>query len=323
MNNPEQSKDLPNPNILYHYTSLAGLKGVVENGKIWATNILYLNDSEEFINAMDAFNSVFDTMLDIPEKTDTLSKNEKDFLLLLSKRIEDIFKNNRDGFQVFVSSFSENADKLSQWRGYCPSGNGICIGFDFKSLNSLPNCQLDECIYVKSMSDSKELIGFNQIYKFIIGYLKKFQSFNNRKNREEKIKSLLQDFERDFLKYAARVKHPGFVEENEWRLILTLDETSSEKILYRPGKSMLIPYIEIDIRDTNKRLNIPDIWIGPTPNPKLSQNSVLNFLNNQKVYAYKYQEHITNPSPFDDSDENLTEEVTPTVRTSKIPYRDW
>jgi len=54
---------------------------------------------------------------------------------LLAKSIEDIFKHNVDGFKVFVSFFSESADKLSQWRGYCPSGSGICIGFDFAKKN--------------------------------------------------------------------------------------------------------------------------------------------------------------------------------------------
>src|ERR1700687_3960405 len=30
---------------------------------------------------------------------------------------------------VFVGSLSEAKDKLSQWRGYCPTGGGFCIGF--------------------------------------------------------------------------------------------------------------------------------------------------------------------------------------------------
>lgn len=326
MDNLGQKNDLPNQGILYHYTSLLGLKGIVENGKIWATNILYLNDSEEFFNAMEAFNSVFDTMWDTPEEIDSLNESEQDFLSSLSHRIEDIFEDNEDGFKVFVSSFSENADKLSQWRGYCPSGSGICIGFDFENLNNLSGCQLVKCIYVKqSMSSSEEQDGFNQVYKFIKGYLTAFQSFENEENRKEKTKILLQDFEKDFLKFAARIKHPGFKEENEWRLILTLDEKSDDKILYRSGKSMLVPYVEIDIRDKNKQMNIPDVWVGPTPHSYLSRNSIIDFLNTQNVYAYKYQEDITNPTPpfLEVEVRDPMEKVSPTVRMSEVPYRDW
>jgi hypothetical protein len=326
MNNSGCRRNIRNQSILYHYTSLSGLKGIVENGKIWATNILYLNDSEEYFNAKEAFNSVFDTMWDTPEIIDTLDEIEQDFLSLLTKRIEDIFEDNEDGFKVFVSSFSESADKLSQWSGYCPSGSGVCIGFDFMNLTNIPGCQLVKCIYVKqSMISDEEHDGFNQVYKFIDGYLKMFQSFENDQNKEEKKKSLLQDFEREFLKFATRVKDPGFKEENEWRLILTLDETRNDEVLYRSGKSMLIPYIEINIRDENKHLNIPDIWVGPTPNPYLSRISIADFLYAQKVYAYKYQEDITNPTPpfFETEDKDPMGKVAPNVRISEIPYRDW
>jgi len=326
MSSSESIRNKQNQDILYHYTTLSGLKGIVESGKIWATNILYLNDSEEFFNAIEAFNSVFDTMWDTPEIIDVLDESEQDFLSLLSKRIEDIFEDNEDGFKVFVSSFSESADKLSQWRGYCPNGSGICIGFDFVNLTNIPGCQLVKCIYVKhSMGSDEEKEGFNQVYKFIEDYLKKFKSFKNDQNKEEKKKSLLQDFEKDFLMFAARVKHPGFKEENEWRLILTLDETKNKYIFYRSGKSMLVPYIEIRIRDENGYLNIPDIWVGPTPHPYLSRNSIVDFLDAQKVYAYKYQEDLINPTPpFLDSDnKDPMEKRSPNVRISEIPYRDW
>ena len=33
--------------ILYHYTSLEGLLGIIESKSIWATNVLYLNDASE------------------------------------------------------------------------------------------------------------------------------------------------------------------------------------------------------------------------------------------------------------------------------------
>lgn len=83
MTNSEDKGNLPNQDILYHYTSLSGLKGIVETGKIWATNILYLNDSEEFFNAKEAFNSVFQAMWDNPEEIDALTEDEQDFLSML------------------------------------------------------------------------------------------------------------------------------------------------------------------------------------------------------------------------------------------------
>ena len=38
----------PDPeNPLYHYTSLEGLRGIVDSRTLWATDIRYLNDAQE------------------------------------------------------------------------------------------------------------------------------------------------------------------------------------------------------------------------------------------------------------------------------------
>ncbi|GAF99954.1 unnamed protein product, partial [marine sediment metagenome] len=37
-----------NSKIVYHYTSLEGLIGIINSQRIWATDILYLNDASEF-----------------------------------------------------------------------------------------------------------------------------------------------------------------------------------------------------------------------------------------------------------------------------------
>jgi hypothetical protein len=37
----------PRPKRLFHYTSQAGLLGIITSNVLWATNVLYLNDSSE------------------------------------------------------------------------------------------------------------------------------------------------------------------------------------------------------------------------------------------------------------------------------------
>ncbi len=41
------------PRYLYHYTSQKGLLGILDTGKLWMTDILYLNDSSEFSHTID------------------------------------------------------------------------------------------------------------------------------------------------------------------------------------------------------------------------------------------------------------------------------
>ena len=35
------------PKILYHYTTMDGLKGIIASKSLWATKIQYLNDASE------------------------------------------------------------------------------------------------------------------------------------------------------------------------------------------------------------------------------------------------------------------------------------
>ena len=39
--------------MLYHYTSLQGLIGIISNSSIWCSHCEYLNDSSEFNQAID------------------------------------------------------------------------------------------------------------------------------------------------------------------------------------------------------------------------------------------------------------------------------
>ena len=44
--------------FLYHYTSLKGLRGILSTRQIWATDILYLNDSAEFIFTINLLRTI-------------------------------------------------------------------------------------------------------------------------------------------------------------------------------------------------------------------------------------------------------------------------
>ena len=38
---------MPIPDVLYHYTTQAGLLGIIQSKQIWATSVLFLNDTTE------------------------------------------------------------------------------------------------------------------------------------------------------------------------------------------------------------------------------------------------------------------------------------
>lgn len=318
MNNIQSSQSHVSENSLYHYTSQTGFKGIVESKTIWATNILYLNDSAEFIHAVNTTRNGFDAIYDEV----SVSKQEKPFLEKIYEHLNE-FETNR-GIGIFVSSFSRNKDKLSQWRGYCPNGDGYCVRFDFNQevLNRVRRngFELVECVYADD-DDSPNLV-----LEFLESALKVFrETYNDKEIPNNKIEVAFEKFgfEKEFLKIATRLKHIAFKEEEEWRLVSAPMWLNESQVKYRPGKSMLIPYVEICLKDDDNLLNIPEVWVGPTPHPNLAQNSAYNFLISNEVYAYKNQIKESFPSWDDDDDDYGDQRDYPRVHKSKAPYRIW
>ncbi len=125
---------------LYHYTRPEGLKGIVERKTLWATDIRYLNDTQELIEGFELAKEHLRQ-----KKERATRKNQKSRLEWLSAQLELIKPS------TFVSSFSTQDDQLSQWRAYCPTG-GFAVGFRKDLLKQKAKSQgfeLKQCIYDK------------------------------------------------------------------------------------------------------------------------------------------------------------------------------
>src|SRR5450759_5567317 len=112
------------PRVLYHYTSASSLIGILQSRAIWTTNIRFLNDSTEYAFALALARDVIQRRAD-------KAQNKFDFGLytvLLERLTADIQS------EVYVSSFTEKADQLGQWRAYCPPTGGYAVGFRSKML---------------------------------------------------------------------------------------------------------------------------------------------------------------------------------------------
>jgi|WetSurMetagenome_2_1015567.scaffolds.fasta_scaffold202366_1 hypothetical protein len=103
------------------------------------------------------------------------------------------------------------------------------------------------------------------------------------------------------------MKHPAFRAEREWR-IAKIFGPGSTTVSFRPGKSSLIPYIEIPLPIVNESgpSLIRRIIVGPSPEIESAVAAVKMLLTSK---GYKVRSSM--------DDDGI--EVVP----SKIPYRDW
>ncbi|MDK2595220.1 DUF2971 domain-containing protein [Pseudoalteromonas obscura] len=216
---------------------------------------------------------------------------------------------------VYVSSFSEKPDLLSQWRGYCPPGRGICIGFSRDVLEEYcreNNFDLKKCVYseAEQNSEMKKLIRKCQAeFPMPTASRTEYDKFesNDRVKHELDYRQYVMNGEGKILadsalrnlcdsinKLAPLFKDNGFHEESEWRIIA---ENPTCKINFRAGSSHLIPYITLPILQFSKDA-IREVIVGPNPSKQNCVSSVSMLLESNGFKNAK-------------------------VKQSKIPFKSW
>lgn len=290
-------KDLPDH--LYHYTSIDGLEGILAKCALWASQIHFLNDTQEFKYAVQILKEVLSELRKeypikwsralgpIPPPSEPKEFLAEFYRLLENEYMFDLF----EIFPICIFSLSERGDLLSQWRGYCPVGGGYSIRFLSKLLIQFletRNLCLRPCVY-----DGKEqqAIVKRAITEKGQAVLKSLSGPPTE--IEEVYKKYSVEFFMEFSQIASILKHPSFYEECEWRIVSRLIE--NRNMSFRIRKSMLIPYFSISFVGVEP-LPIDRIIIGPAPEQRLSQSSLLQFLLRNKLKI--------------------------SIETSKTPYRE-
>jgi hypothetical protein len=119
---------VPTPSVIYHYTDGAGLRGILESGKLWFTDIFNLNDPTALrYGFQPAIELLQARAREGPPEMEQFAKNT---IAMLRGEIEQIA-------HFFVCCFSKSPDDLGQWRAYADNGRGFAIGFGAPMLERM------------------------------------------------------------------------------------------------------------------------------------------------------------------------------------------
>lgn len=258
---------------LCHYTSQRGLIGILKEKAMYATDARYLNDSQELVYAVRLGKKYLKN-----EPITQEGRPAMDMQNLLDRTIDPGAR-----MPVYVASFSEQPDQLSQWRGYCSTGSGfaLCLSPDrVKAVTSEHGWQVFKCVY----EEGKQIEILEQIKRYA-------------ENRFAEDNTVPPEIMFAFILGGVGVamKHPKFAEESEWRAIQLLGGTPS----IRPGASTLTPYLHFPLTvDEKDSLELSKLVVGPTPHVSLALMGAEYLLQSNKVNCKQ-------------------------IVSSEIPFRNW
>jgi len=239
------TKPLGNAEYLYHYTSLEAFVSIIESGALWATHIRYLNDTSE---QRLAWGLIRERMRSLRGMSDeTRNENIEFYCKTLESPPHEDF---------FIASFScDGGDRLSQWRGYKAD---IAIGFDPVQLDTVcanfweghREVRIRKVNYVESSATprSNELID-NQRSGHMVTILGE-EGFDVA-------------YTRMWSRFATMMKHQGFKEEEEWRVII-YDDAGRLEPSFSVRNGRMVPYIPLPLGGKLDSV-VRRLTIGPGP----------------------------------------------------------
>lgn len=303
----EKELETSKNNFVQYTSSYAGSQ-IIKNEELWMRNVTYMNDSMEIEFGMKYLLEVLD------EKKDDFNKLLDD-LNVESFKFENVIKYVKDNFinmkdSIYIACLSEHIvntedyyGRLSMWRAYAPN-DGIALVINHQILNADPlNGKLfltSPVLYV----DPHDLSNLEMKIDDLISELKRI-IFSHQIYKPDEEKLLLSYLVSIIYISICSIKHAGFKEEKEWRIILSTDKKMSsslndkEDVLKKEmeeisGISQWIYKLNLRKMFERKLENnsaIPyllnKIIIGPSNNPDMIKKSFCDILESKSISTKK------------------------------------
>jgi hypothetical protein len=225
----DASNQLPKPpGTLYHYSSLEVIQKILEMDDVRLSHAQYSNDQTEIIEARSLI-------------LQRLAHTKNSF----NKAVEEAFLKRADEVDAYIfcmtsgdESRQNPQDLLSQWRAYAQDGRGGALTLDMRGVNQLvyhfPELRINPVLYDPNLQCN-----------FIDSILDSGKALQAA-NRFSKTVAVAATVE-SLIFVLPLIKHPGFSEEREWRLIFmpfTGSSPVSPTVKFQPRRDFIAPFLE-------------------------------------------------------------------------------
>jgi hypothetical protein len=265
--------------------------GILDSGRLRATDLRYLNDTSELHFGLTEMLRAYETTTQAPSQRQSLADELaelyhaddwqrigklklSEFVALPAERFAPIanaiVNSLGDAVIIGVACFCGEGDLLSQWRGY--GIGGYALGFDAHALRAAVKDRylpLTPVFYGKPSVRSILRSTTSQAIELID---------DRSKQQPSEIRSAIT---LPLLGMAAQVKHPTFNSEQELRLgDVALADPSAWK--FREGRLGVVPYVDVDLRDpTSELIPLREVRLAPGPEVALRETAVRALLRSK------------------------------------------
>jgi hypothetical protein len=296
--------------LLYHYTTQDGLLGIIEKQEFWATDVRFLNDTEEFEAGIKTAIAMSKQAASVSGEDGRKTVDYFENILRFSFSKQPVYSVSLTGplknYETLPDSIDDPGDRLNMWRGYSGRGIAYSIGLPRKGFSvNIDGVDLHECSYRQDTKEEYLTEAINSFGDLLNEYNRKGnekigrgipyeQAMNEmRSELDEGVSKILPDLKSQ----VAACKHESFWEEREWRLTVALP-SDHDSVFYSSGRFGITPRLRVQLRGPDGLLPIKRIVVGPCPHAAEALESTKGLLIRNGYSGIE-------------------------VSGSQIPYRDW
>ena len=246
----------PAPSVLFHYTTWAGLTGIVRTQTLWHTAHDCTNDPAEMTSA--------DTR--VLELAARLQTDASPPVKRLLEGFARSFGPTRisEKTTLYLACFSVARDKAKQWHDYADGGRGVCLG-----ISVLKEEIRDERWPNLARASQRVLydegLWASLLEKAFRNVLEEFTKYINANGHDFEVanKATWSALSRIAAYAAISVKQPFWAPEEEWRQAAFSGPRDVATPLIRDAKGAEVRYLDLRMRTQPLRLAFSEILLGP------------------------------------------------------------
>lgn len=265
---------------LAHYTTAAVAHNILKHRQIWMRNAAVMNDFSEIDHGLACIRTAL-TGEQGRRMRSLLNAVHDDLFEKLLERLAAVGLSRSVRSETYLTCLSEHKDtedflgRLSMWRAYGGS-SGVALLFPYGSILTSP---LNHNVHSSKVTYSS-IAGYADVFSEMIDGLEREKAAIDQCTADEALQAVWTALSAAILS----IKHQGFEEEQEWRVVYTAALRSVGNPLPNEHQTIRgLPQTIYKLPIPAMRFEYPSLIIGPSDFPETIKDTFVELILEQGI----------------------------------------